>query len=103
MVIEDEDGRALKFRTRTRAEYARVRPGNGCGGDPGENENRGIESRRLFIAVGARRARCRFFDFTLIYLGKVEWVQERPSRVLGWGAAEAAAAQSGGESAGRAY
>ncbi|CBN75357.1 conserved unknown protein [Ectocarpus siliculosus] len=27
MVIEDEDGRALKFRTRTRAEYARVRPG----------------------------------------------------------------------------
>ncbi|CAN0602655.1 unnamed protein product, partial [Ectocarpus sp. 12 AP-2014] len=23
----DEDGRALKFRTRTRAEYARVRPG----------------------------------------------------------------------------
>lgn len=27
MVIEDKDGRALKFRTRTRAEYARVRPG----------------------------------------------------------------------------
>lgn len=27
MIIEDEDGRALKFRTRTRAEYARVRPG----------------------------------------------------------------------------
>lgn len=27
MVIEDEDGRALKFRTRTRPEYSRVRPG----------------------------------------------------------------------------
>ena len=27
MVVEDEDGRALKFRTRTRVEYARVRPG----------------------------------------------------------------------------
>ncbi|CAN0130602.1 unnamed protein product, partial [Hapterophycus canaliculatus] len=27
MVIEDEDGRALKFRTRTKREYARVRPG----------------------------------------------------------------------------
>lgn len=27
MVIEDEDGRALKFRTRTKDEYARVRPG----------------------------------------------------------------------------
>lgn len=27
MIVEDEDGRALKFRTRTRVEYARVRPG----------------------------------------------------------------------------
>lgn len=27
MIVEDEDGRALKFRTRTRAEYARLRPG----------------------------------------------------------------------------
>ncbi|CAM9991895.1 unnamed protein product, partial [Choristocarpus tenellus] len=27
MVIEDSDGRALKFRTRTKAEYARIRTG----------------------------------------------------------------------------
>lgn len=27
MVVEDEDGRALKFRTRTKVEYARIRPG----------------------------------------------------------------------------
>lgn len=27
MVIEDGEGRALKFRTRTRSEYARIRPG----------------------------------------------------------------------------